>query len=28
VLDLRIAYRLMLAECPDQLPGTTPPSKD
>ena len=24
VLDLRIAYRLMLAECPDQLPGTTP----
>jgi len=28
VLDLRIAYRLMLAECPDQLPGTTPTSKD
>lgn len=28
VLDLRIAYRLMLAECPDQLPGTTPPPKN
>jgi len=28
VLDLRIAYRLMLAECPDQLPGTTPSSKN
>lgn len=24
VLDLRIAYRLMLAECPQDLPGTTP----
>jgi len=28
VLDLRIAYRLMLAECPDQLPGTTPSSRN
>jgi len=28
VLDLRIAYRLMLAECPDQLPGTTPSGRN
>lgn len=27
VLDLRIAYRLMLAECPHLLPGTTPSNK-
>lgn len=27
VLDLRIAYRLMLAECPHLLPGTTPSNR-